>query len=141
MGIYNRVRIIVLDREIELRSEGLPLLNEKYGTLMDDLGAKYSGFMSHSYLMGRNPAHFYLINEASDEVIFRLLYAVHMEKLPFKIFREYNGADTVELDVPNMVSEISRILQDKISETSASDIDIARCKSNIQILKSLISAP
>jgi hypothetical protein len=138
--LYNRVRIILLDSTLQKRdSDGT---RAKYDIVLAPLGGRYCGWMVHPY-MGPNPAHFYIIDDPTDDVMAKLLiYASKTPGYPFKLFREYKGADTVEFSFNSIMADVAAVLQTEFVETESPDSDankLARCWSGVRVLAQVAS--
>lgn len=137
MGLYNRARIIVLDPALIIRDRESAIT--KYDSVLNPLGATYAGSISHAYNAPR-PAHFYLIDNPTDEALAQLLMLVK-NGVPLRIIREIKGGDNYELNFNSIVADVARILAREMIDGTAKSNDLALCWSGVKVLAAVAATP
>lgn len=137
MGLYNRARIIVLDPTLVIRDRVSACT--AYDAMLNPLGATYAGSISHAHNAPR-PAHFYLMDDPTDDALASLLLLVK-NGVPLRIIREIKGGDSYELNFNSIVANVARILAREMIDGNAASNDLALCWSGVKVLATVAAAP
>lgn len=134
MGVYNRLRILILDSNVGIRDA--EACRAKYDAVLEPFGARYCGYQTHC-MDGPNPAHFYLLDDPSEDALATLLsYAEKTLEYPFKLYREYKGDENCPFTFDSIVHDVSKVLNDKIlTGTGPTSTEVARCWTGVRVLE------
>ena len=127
----NRLRIIILNRNFQRNSkESIAQFTPK----LEGVGARYGGYMTHGYGMICTRAHFFIIDEPTDQQIadvMSLQQVCEDTEDKIRVEREFRDATgPVEYNLETILADVAKV----VLAPAAQSLERALCWSGVQVL-------